>query len=187
MNPTAKLEFAGAKNVPALFGSQFPLSYSKRFGRGYGCDYGPYEMILLDDTFTIQNINTVLSEQRWRNLPDYRKAPMMTVVSGAAKRPGVKSSCMTRVPPCRSTTQAAEPAAAKPPEAGGTAGRGPERNPGSRRAPCRRFGEVRAESPARQNKRRAFPDSAEGSALDRAGSGTASRCAWMGVGRDNFR
>ena len=40
--------------------------------------------------------------------------------------------------------------------AGGAAGRGPERNPGSRRAPCRGFGEVRVESPARQNKRRAF-------------------------------
>ena len=54
------------------------------------------------------------------------------------------------------TPQPAEQAAAKPPEAGGTAGRGPERNPGSRRAPCRGFGEVRAESTARQNKRRAF-------------------------------
>ena len=54
------------------------------------------------------------------------------------------------------TPQPAEPAAAKPPVAGGTAGRGPERNPGSRRAPCRGFGEVRVESPARQNKRRAF-------------------------------
>ena len=91
-----------------------------------------------------------------------------------AKRGGAgRNEIKPRYPrsPCCTTRQAAEPSAAKPPEAEGTAGRGPERNPGSRRAPCRRFGAERVESPARQNKRRAFPDSAEGSARDRAGNG----------------